>query len=161
MIKQPRQHFERGRARALEMLLDPMAVKEMEDHSYLYFLPEAFEQLSFLYHSPRQQSFQEPVGSFEYQFDSPELRDDLCHLIDYYLKLGIDIIVVDQTSLEQAAQGFRCVKVLMPGMLPMTFGHQYRRVSGFKRLSQLPYQLGYSTRPLADADINPYPHPFP
>jgi ribosomal protein S12 methylthiotransferase accessory factor len=161
MIKQPRQHFEQGRASALEMLLDPMAVKEMEDHSYLYFLPEAFEQLSFLYHSPRQQSFQEPVGSFEYQFDSPELRDDLCHLIDYYLKLGIDIIVVDQTSLEQAAQGFRCVKVLMPGMLPMTFGHQYRRVSGFKRLSQLPYQLGYSTRPLADADINPYPHPFP
>lgn len=161
MLKRPRHQFEQERARAQEMLSNPMAVKAMEDHSSLYFLPEAFERLSFLYHSQREQSFQEPVGNFEYQLDSLDLRDDLCRLIDYYLKLGIDIIVVDQTTPEHAAQDFRGVKVIMPGMLPMTFGHQYRRISGFKRLSQVPYQLGYRTRPLTDADINPHPHPFP
>jgi hypothetical protein len=28
-----------------------------------------------------------------------------------------------------ASVGLRCVKVLTPGLLPVTFGHQYRRVS--------------------------------
>jgi ribosomal protein S12 methylthiotransferase accessory factor len=161
IVKRPRQYFEERRAKALEMLANPMAVREMADHSSLYFLPEAFERFNFLYHSQQQQSFQEPVGTFEYELDSLDLRDDLCHLIDHYLKLGIDIIVVDQTSAEQITQDLRCVKVFMPGMLPMTFGYQHRRISGFKRLSQLPYQLGYRTKPLTDVDINPHPHPFP
>jgi len=69
--------------------------------------------------------------------------------------------VIDQTTPEHAAQDFRCVKVIMPGMLPMTFGHQYRRHTGFQRLYHLPAQLGYRDGPLTDADINPHPHPFP
>ncbi len=153
--------FEQKREQAREMLVDPMKVREMEDHSLLYFLPEAFERLHFLSQSQQQQTFQQAFDDFYRKPPCLDLRDDLSALIEYYLKLGIDIITIDQTTTEHALQGFHCVKVIMPGMLPMTFGHQYRRHSGFQRLYQLPYQLGYRTNPLTDAEINPHPHPFP
>jgi len=161
MLKRSQDYFQKQRKRVSEMLVNPLQVKYMADHSGLYFLPEAFKRLSFLYDSRQQQTFQEAFGDFYRRPPCLDLCDDLSHLIDHYLRLGIDVIIVDQTTAEHAAQDFRCVKVIMPGMLPMTFGHQYRRISGFKRLSQLPYQLGYYARPLTDADINPHPHPFP
>jgi ribosomal protein S12 methylthiotransferase accessory factor len=161
MFRHQQDRFRRDRAAALEMLVDPMAVKTMEDHSFLYYLPEAFERLNFLFDSQQLVTFQEAFGDFYRRPACLDLRDDLSALIDHYLKLGIDTIVVDQTAPEHAAQGFHCVKILMPGTLSMTFGHQYRRMNGFQRLSHVPYQLGYRTRPLADAEINPHPHPFP
>jgi ribosomal protein S12 methylthiotransferase accessory factor len=166
MVKRPFDDFQEQREKALEMLVDPLAVKEMEHHSLLYYLPEAFERLSFLYDSPQPlQTFQEVFADFyrrETHMDlNDDLRDDLTALIDHYLVRGIDIIVVDQTTPEHAAQDFRCVKVIMPGMLPMTFGHLYRRNTGFQRLYHLPAQLGYRNGPLTDAEINPHPHPFP
>lgn len=161
MLKRPSAWFEHKRDHALAMLADPMLVREMEDHSLLYFLPEAFERVSFLLQPQQQQTFQQAFGNFYSKPVSLDLRDDLNALIEHYLKLNIDILVVDQTTTEHARQGFHCAKVLMPGMLPMTFGHQYRRHSGFQRLYQLPYQLGYRATPLTDAEVNPHPHPFP
>jgi ribosomal protein S12 methylthiotransferase accessory factor len=162
MVKRPFDDFQEQRGKALEMLFYPLSVTEMEHHSLLYYLPEAFERLSFLYHSPGSpQTFQEAFGEFYRCTPTLDLRDDLTALIDHYSRHGIDIVVVDQTTPEHAAQDFRCVKVIMPGMLPMTFGHKYRRHTGFRRLYHLPAQLGYRDGPLTDADINPHPHPFP
>jgi ribosomal protein S12 methylthiotransferase accessory factor len=162
MVKRAPTAFETGRGRALEMLANPFAVTEMEDHAFLYYLPEAFERLSFLSHAHQpQQTFRQAFGDFYSRPPRRDLRDDLSRLIDHYLERGIDIVVVDQTGPEHAAQDFHCVKVLMPGMLPMTFGYQYRRTKGFRRLSHLPAQLGYRNRPLTEAEINPHPHPFP
>jgi ribosomal protein S12 methylthiotransferase accessory factor len=158
--RSPHDRFQKQRAHALEMLGDPLAVRELEDHPLLYFLPEAFERLRFLFHSPQQETFQQAFDDFYRKPASIDLRADLRELIEYYLRLGIDIITVDQTTTEQALQNFHCVKVMMPGMLPMTFGQQYRRISGFQRLYQLPYRLGYRTRSLTDAELNPHPHPF-
>jgi ribosomal protein S12 methylthiotransferase accessory factor len=162
MVKRPFDDFQTQREAALEMLIDPLAVKEMEDHSLLYYLPEAFERLSFLSDSSASpQTFQEAFADFYSRKPTLDLRDDLTALIEHYVVHGIDIVVVDQTAPEHAAQDFHCVKVIMPGMLPMTFGHQYRRHTGFQRLYHLPAQLGYRNGPLTDADINPHPHPFP
>jgi ribosomal protein S12 methylthiotransferase accessory factor len=162
MVKRLFNDFQLAREAALEMLFDPMAVKEMEHHSLLYYLPEAFERLSFLYDSPQvPQTFESAFSDFYNHEPCMDLRDDLTALIDHYARRGIDIVVVDQTAPEHAAQGFHCVKVIMPGMLPMTFGHQHRRNRGFQRLYHLPAELGYRDGPLTDADINPHPHPFP
>lgn len=161
MVKRSYDWFKQKRENALEMLADPMAVREMEDHSLLYFLPEAFERLRFLTQPRQQYTFQQAFDDFYRKPANLDLRDDLNELIDYYLKRGIDIITIDQTTTEHALQGLHCVKIIMPGMLPMTFGHQYRRHTGFQRLYQLPYQLGYHSSPLTDAEINPHPHPFP
>ena len=161
MARRPYDWFQKKHESALAMLVHPMAVQEMEDHALLYFLPEAFERLSFLPHSQQPYTFQQAFDDFYRKPVCMDLREDLCTLIDHYLRLGIDIITVEQTTTEHTLQDFYCVKVIMPGMLPMTFGHQYRRSSGFQRLYQLPYQLGYRTKPLTDADMNPNPHPFP
>jgi ribosomal protein S12 methylthiotransferase accessory factor len=82
-----------------------------------------------------------------------------------YLHSGLDIIVVDQTTPEQRRGAFRCVKVIIPGLLPMTFGHAMRRITGFERLYH-PYASSNlmpacRRQSLTDADINLYPHPFP
>jgi ribosomal protein S12 methylthiotransferase accessory factor len=157
----PRKLDQQKRARALEMFADSSLVRKMDHHPLVYYLPEAFERLHFLYHSPHKQTFQEAFSDF-YQCPSEcmDLREDLESLINYYLKRGNDVIVVNQTALEHHPCGLHCVKVLMPGMLPMTFGQHNRRITGFERLHQLPFTLGYQSYPLTEAEINPYPHPF-
>jgi ribosomal protein S12 methylthiotransferase accessory factor len=143
------------------MLTDSNAVKAMPDHSLLYYLPEAFNRLSFFFHTQQQHTFRKAFHTFYAEPPTHlDLRDDLNALINYYLTLGIDVIVVDQTAPEYAPHGFRCVKVLMPGMLPMTFGHPYRRITNLERLYHLPHSLGYSSHPLTEAELNPHPHPF-
>jgi len=53
-----------------------------------------------------------------------------------------------------------CVKVLIPGMLPMTFGHHLTRLSGLERVLRIPAQLGYTGQPLTFDRLNQHPHPF-
>ena len=143
------------------MLTNASLVKTLDDHPLVYYLPEAFDRLHFLYRTPQEQTFQEAFGDFyHHPPEHMDLRDDLEYLISYYLKRGIDIIVVDQTAPEHTPCGLRCVKVLMPGMLSMTFGQHNRRIRGFERLHQLPFTLGYRSHPLTEAEINPHPHPF-
>ena len=157
----PHQLDQQSRTQALEMLADSSLVQAMDHHPLVYYLPEAFERLHFLYHTPHPQTFQEAFcGLYRHLPERMDLRDDLEWLISFYLKRGSDIIVEDQTAPEHLPCGLRCVKVLMPGMLPMTFGQQNRRVRGFERLHQLPFTLGYRSHPLTEAEINPHPHPF-
>ncbi len=59
-----------------------------------------------------------------------DLADDLRDLVARFLVSGMDVIAVDTTSPEAAAGGFACAKVIVPGAVPMTFGHHYRRVHG-------------------------------
>jgi ribosomal protein S12 methylthiotransferase accessory factor len=160
-LASPRHLDQPGKTQALEMLADSSLVQKMDHHPLVYYLPEAFERLHFLYHTPQQQTFQEAFSDFyRHPPEHMDLRDDLESLISYYLKRGIDIIVVDQTAPEHLPCGLRCVKVLMPGMLPMTFGQHHRRIIGFERLHQLPLTLRYQDHPLTKAEINPHPHPF-
>ena len=157
----PHQLDQQRRTQALEMLADSSLVRKMDHHPLVYHLPEAFERLDFLYRAPSQQTFQEAFSDFYYYPpERMDLRDDLECLIGFYLKRGIDVIVVDQTAPEHIPCGLHCVKVLMPGMLPMTFGQHNRRIIGFDRLHQLPFTLGYQNHPLTNAEINPHPHPF-
>jgi ribosomal protein S12 methylthiotransferase accessory factor len=152
--------YRQEREQARSMLADSSRVTQMRDHALLYCLPEAFERLAFLYETPHRQTFAEAFDSDEPPTHA-DLREDVLEVMGRYLRSGIDVIAVDQTTPELAREGFCAVRVLMPGMLPMTFGHHARRCYGFKRLYELPYRLGYAARPLTDADLNPYPHPFP
>jgi ribosomal protein S12 methylthiotransferase accessory factor len=160
-VATPRIMDQQSQAQALAMLADADLVERMEHHPLLYYLPQAFERLHFLYHTPRCQTFQQVCPDRACIIpECLDLRADLEALADYYLRRESDIIVVDQTAPEHVSCGLSCVKVLMPGMLPMTFGQRNRRVTGFPRLHQLPWTLGYQDHPLRADEINPYPHPF-
>ncbi|KPV43404.1 TOMM precursor leader peptide-binding protein [Alicyclobacillus ferrooxydans] len=203
--------LETKRAEYLQMLRDSSYVRQMDDHSMLYGLPEAEERLGFLLREKRPvQSFEEAFGvgnsSGEASGTGPaneadrvgaangtgpangadgvgaasgtgpengvdgvgvasgrhrDLTDDLKDLLAVFRRLNMDVIVVDQTSPEISRNGLSCVKVIIPGMLPMTFGHHLTRLEGLDRVLTVPMKLGYTTKPLNRKDLNPYPHPFP
>jgi ribosomal protein S12 methylthiotransferase accessory factor len=147
-----RQEYER-------MLRDPFAVRTMEDHGMLYGLREAEERLEFLLNDHA------PLRTFAEEFKQPpshtDLKDDLQDILQRFRRLNLDVIVVDQTTPITKRNGLFCVKVLIPGMLPMTFGHHLTRVKGLERVLTVPMQLGFAKKPLTYEQLNPYPHPFP
>ncbi len=150
---------EASREEYLRMLEDPYLVVKMEDHSMLYGLPEAEDRLHFLLAEDR------PLRTFAEEYppmpSHVDLRDDLQELLQAFRRLEVDVIVVDQTTPEIGRNGLHCVKVLIPGMLPMTFGYHLTRLEGLSRVLTVPAELGYVRQPLTYDQLNPHPHPFP
>ena len=151
--------FEANKTKLRQMLLDSSLVGKMDDHGMLYGLPEAEERLSFLLDENR------PLRTFSEEFKRgrkhADLAEDLKDLLQALHRQNLDVIVVDQTTSEIKRSGLHCVKVLIPGMLPMTFGHHLTRVKGLKRVLEVPMKLGYEKEPLTVDKLNQHPHPFP
>ncbi|GIN91266.1 SagD family biosynthesis docking scaffold protein [Siminovitchia terrae] len=159
MMSRHDKKLEESRQKYEGMLRDPFAVRTMEDHGLLYGLPEAEERLNFLLHDHR------PLRTFAEEFKQPprnnDLKDDLQDILNRFRRLNLEVIVVDQTTPITERNGLFCVKVLIPGMLPMTFGHHLTRVKGLERVLRVPMQLGFMKAPLSYEQLNPNPHPFP
>lgn len=145
-------------AASAAMLTDSGLVTDMRHHRELYCHPAARRRLDFL-----------PVGEpgrplADFALGWPghaDLRADLAELVARYLATGLDVVAVDCTCPELAEGGFAAAKVLVPGTLPMTFGHAYRRIYGLPRLYTVPRVLGYTDRDLRADELNQDPHPFP
>ncbi|MBO0993548.1 TOMM precursor leader peptide-binding protein [Bacillus sp. SD088] len=151
--------LEENRQKYEGMLRDPFTVRTMEDHGILYGLPEAEERLNFLLNDNR------PLRTFAEEFKQPQanndLKDDLQNILQKFQQLNLEVIVVDQTTPVTSRNELFCVKVLIPGMLPMTFGHHLTRVKGLKRVLTVPMELGFTKGPLTYDQLNANPHPFP
>ncbi|MFP3884664.1 TOMM precursor leader peptide-binding protein [Priestia filamentosa] len=151
--------FEANQEEYERMLHDSSLVRQMEDHGMLYGLPQAEERLSFLLddNSPMR-SFKE---EFRWKSNHTDLTDDLQDILQVFRQLNLDVVIIDQTTPETIRNGLYCVKVLIPGMLPMTFGHHLTRLTGLERVFRVPMELGYTNKPLTPEQFNPHPHPFP
>ncbi|WP_054028899.1 TOMM precursor leader peptide-binding protein [Bacillus sp. FJAT-28004] len=151
--------LEENREQYEQMLHDPFLVRQMEDHSMLYSLKEAEERMNFLLQNGR------PILTFKESFKPKarhaDLTDELNVFLQIFRELNLEVIVVDQTTPETLRNGLHCVKVLIPGMLPMTFGQHLVRLNGLERVLRIPAQLGYTKEHLKHEQLNPYPHPFP
>lgn len=146
--------------RAAGMLRDPFAVRAMGDHELLYAHPRARERLAFLRTDGERVAPGELDAARRWPVAS-DLGAHVAELVRRYAADGLEVVVVDQTRPEHRAGGLRCVKVLVPGTLPMTFGHAERRLEGLSRVRTLPRTLGFRADALAEDEINPHPHPFP
>jgi ribosomal protein S12 methylthiotransferase accessory factor len=147
-------------SRCADMVNDPRQVVSMHDHALVNAHPAAFSRFAFLLEPAEPRPIAEAfLGAFQPAHE--DLGADLRETVARYLRSGQDVVVVDQTTAEHGAGGFTCVKVLIPGLLPMTFGHWARRTDGLPRLLRVPHELGYARGPLRPQDINPHPHPFP
>lgn len=149
--------------RARELVHDSSKVTSMDDHATLYGAFEAFRRLDFLTAPGRVRAPIGPDWSADPDFRHGDLTEDLRSTIRRLAVHGMDIVVVDQTIPEHRRAGLSCVKVLVPGTLSMTFGHQHRRTDGMDRLCHVPEIVarragiaGYEP-----GKLNPYPHPFP
>lgn len=151
--------FEANQEECVRMLQDSSLVQKMDDHSMLYGLPQAEERLRFLLDENR------PLRTFDEEFKwragHADLTDDLQDILQVFRRLNLDVIVVDQTTPEIKRNELYCVKVLIPGMLPMTFGHHLTRVTGLERVLRVPVELGYTKQLLTLEQLNSHPHPFP
>lgn len=151
--------LEENREEYEAMLRDPYLVKDMDDHAMLYSLPQAEERFHFLLSDNR------PLRTFEEEFKPKakhtDLTEDLKDFLNIFKDRNLDVIVVDQTTPETLRNGLYCVKVLIPGLLPMTFGQHLVRLSGLERALTVPMELGYAKEPLTPEQLNPNPHPFP
>ncbi|MFQ3544703.1 TOMM precursor leader peptide-binding protein [Halobacillus rhizosphaerae] len=159
MIKPLNKEFKQNKEIYKKMLHDSSLVRKMDDHGMLYGLPEAEERLKFLLDQEGpMQTFED---AFHWKSKHVDLTDDLRDILTVFQNLYMDVIVVDQTSSEISRNGLRCVKVLIPGMLPMTFGHHQTRLAGLNRVLTVPKELGYVNKVFTMDELNPHPHPFP
>ncbi|MEU4424448.1 TOMM precursor leader peptide-binding protein [Actinoplanes sp. NPDC024001] len=147
------------RARALRMLADPTEVRDLEDHVRLYTMAEARPRYAFLLEGSAPAAWRRlwpgrppPVT---------DLTTLLTALVNRLGALGLETIVVDQTDPGLRHRlGLHAAKVIVPGTLPMTFGHVHHRTLGLPRLLEVPHRLGRG--PVrAYADLPLHPHPFP
>ncbi|MGW0391025.1 TOMM precursor leader peptide-binding protein [Streptomyces sp. NPDC003042] len=164
VLESAHRSFAKGRPRDPErlrpMLDRPDLVVTLDDHVGLNTLPEAGPRLEFLFaDTPR-------VPAAEAWPGAPEPVADLTALlgttVERLARAGLEVITVDQS--EPGARdrlGLHCVKVVVPGSLPMTFGHVNHRTRGLPRLLEVPYRLGRTDRPLRYEDLAVHPHPFP
>jgi ribosomal protein S12 methylthiotransferase accessory factor len=148
---------EKSKARALYE--DASLVQEMRDHVLLYSLPEALERLHFLNPSAPAGKAEEVFADQEKPWRSLSLTEDLTQLMTATCAVADDVLVVDQTGSILQPLGLHCAKVLTPGLMPVTFGHQYRRIHPL-RLQMAQEYLQKKGEP-NEPGLNPFPHNFP
>lgn len=132
------------RGELLKMAADSERVIDRFDHCLVGGLPETFDRLDFLFRTPAATPF--PSIHDRWRELSGDVAAAARALIGDVTARGFDVIVVDQTAPEQRPFGLHTVKVLVPGLLPMSYCHFLRRTTGSPRLE--------------GSEINPFPHPF-
>jgi ribosomal protein S12 methylthiotransferase accessory factor len=86
---------------------------------------------------------------------------DKCKLIVELLqKSNLQTHIVDLTTVDINDAGFKVIRAVIPGMQPLDLDHTHPHLGG-KRLYEVPYKLGLISKPLAEDEMNPNPHPFP
>ncbi|MER5360752.1 TOMM precursor leader peptide-binding protein, partial [Streptomyces sp. NPDC002785] len=158
--------FREEAGRAAAMVDDPELVREMRDHALLYCHPAAFDRFSFLLEGDGDPDgggvpVAEAFAAADCRPRGTDIRADLAEVVARFTDRGMDVIVVDQTTDEHRAGGLACAKVIVPGLLPMTFGHRTRRTHGLPRLARPPVAVRAGARAPGGAALNPHPHPFP
>ncbi|WP_067140227.1 TOMM precursor leader peptide-binding protein [Microtetraspora malaysiensis] len=147
------------RDRLLAMLDDPFLVLTLDDHVFMNALDEARDRHDFLLGggsaTPWRELWPEP----------PPCRDLGGYLeewVDRLASAGLEVIAADQSEpVTRDGLGLHAVKVIVPGSLPMTFGHVYRRTRNLPRLLEVPARLGRLPGPARYEDLPFHPHPFP
>lgn len=144
------------------MVHDYTKVTSLEHQTLLYGLPEMTKHTDFLFQNPKIRSVEDTYGEWmEVSPRNQDLRDDLLYCVDEVLKLGMDVIVVDQTCPEQMHARLKTVCVIVPGLMPMDFGWGRERVFGLPRLKTVPRNAGFRETDFESDVNNVLPHPFP
>ncbi|MFD1674321.1 TOMM precursor leader peptide-binding protein [Alicyclobacillus fodiniaquatilis] len=156
---------EKKRAEARAMFEDSSKMRDIMDHVLLAALPEAYSRWRFLLEREDDGQVKTIAETYQgvsgrYQMESQDIRLILNAVLNELHTHGFEVIVMNQTNVEASYADLHALKVLIPGMMPITFGHGLERWQGLQRIFELPYQMGYADHILTSADLNAYPHPF-
>ena len=140
--------IERGRT----LLADPSLVQRMDDHVEQGWPLDSIEARRFA--AAPEAPLPWRVYEERYRPWPTTLGDAIARTVAAARAICDDVLVIDQSFEPFAGKGVHFVKALAPGLLPITFGHQYRRVSE-ARLAKVP-----GARPSRSRRAY-LPHPFP
>jgi ribosomal protein S12 methylthiotransferase accessory factor len=91
---------------------------------------------------------------------APLRGDAVAELCERVGAAGSSAYAVDVTSPDVRELGLVVTKVVAPELCALDVAHAARFLGG-RRLYEAPAALGLRAEALAEADVNPYPHPFP
>lgn len=148
--------------RCRPMLDDFTLVRTLEDHTGLHGLWEARPMWEFLDHPSGSVGMDRLTADRPSSFAGTDLTSVLRERLAAVHGLGLDVVVVDQSSAPYTeASGARAVKVIVPGALPMTFGHTHRRTRSLERLTRASALFEGGVPWETPGMTYPVPHPFP
>ena len=140
------------------LISNPKAVTEFHDHVLYYSSSENAKVLDFALKTNNMKPINEVYKSFyeDNKYKNQYLSEDLEAILKEVLNHYDDVYIVDLTPSAVAKRDLSVAKVIVPGMLPIAFGQQYKRIVN-KRLVDERIRRGLSL----EFEINTNPHPFP
>lgn len=151
--------MEWNREEAERMLADPWLLVELEHHPQLYTIPEALPRVTRVLGGPEITVRDAFPGwpDILRRASGGTVRGALDHLRELYANAGLDrIVLVDQSTREHNDVGVSVAKAIVPGILPMCFGHAQQRLGNLPRLT-----AALAGTPQENRKIPYDPHPFP
>jgi len=132
----------------------------------VYGLPEMAHHADFLLGRGRERCSLAETFRSDAIAPGTDLGQDVRRCVDAVAAAGFDTVVVDQTASVQRDLGFRTVKVLVPGLVPIDFGWARQRALHLPRVRTAMRDSGLRHRELHQRELrvdelNPAPHPFP
>ncbi|MTD38574.1 hypothetical protein GIX45_08030 [Erwinia sp. CPCC 100877] len=126
-------------------------VVEMQDHILYYATEKNIHEFDFILNKPSNVYLQRKIDKLSFS----SLEEELHYVEKQVLGKFQQIINVDLTPDFLKNEDLYASRVIVPGMLPMTFGEQYRRIDSQRVKRYLAFhQQTYH-------GINNAPHPFP
>jgi ribosomal protein S12 methylthiotransferase accessory factor len=141
---------------------DVRRVSNLEEHALLYGLPEMLDNARFLYQNPQVLPIEEAYRQWNRaRPENLDLLADLQYCLQLVQKLKMDVIVVDQSCPQEEQVGLKTACVIVPGLMPITFGYYRERAQELPRLRTVPRTAGFLEKDFDPALMNTIPHPFP
>lgn len=140
-----------------ELIKDFGRVKRLEEHIYLFSSSQMSSQLSFAIQTPYKENARDLKKKYETlnkELQSSSQKELLEKIIKRVGSTHKNIFVTRLTSPSLLEMGLECVKVTVPSMQNISFGHQYKNIN-LLRLSQV------SGKDIVNIEVNHTPHPFP
>ena len=129
-------------------------VQTLDDHSAFMSQMERRHEFEFLWATGEKKRVEELRS-----WSTGDASEDLQRCAGELAAKGPRPAYVDLTTPDLVEYGIHVVRVIVPGLQPVHFGHGQERLGG-ERLYKLPQQLGFADGPRSESDLNPCPHPL-
>lgn len=149
--------YQRRRPELERALRAPDLVRRMEDHALVGALPGARPRFSFLLDGTPP----DPSSAVTSLQPAGDVAADLAAMLAAARRDGHEVFVVDHTTSELDRLGLSCVKAIVPGTVPMTFGHRHRRLPSPQTLQAFRARNGMGPVEFPIEEVRHEPHPFP
>ncbi|RJL16507.1 YcaO-like family protein [Paracoccus siganidrum] len=130
-------------------------VRELDDHPLFHALPRNLAEFDFLFAGERQARLED----LPRPDPAATPADALARVVAAATASGARVAYAEITAPDIAPLGPRVVRCFATGLQPIHFGAGEGRFGG-RRLFDAPVRWGLRDAPLAEAELNPCPHPL-